>query len=104
MLSHAFTKVGFRIVAFALVVLTFGGLGNAQPAPPSPEAVNGLISGIKAHAQMCHAVTPAQSDLYRDCASNKDALIKQQRALGLSDAAVQQKLNASAETRGVRFP
>jgi hypothetical protein len=74
----------------------------ADTTPPDTSAIDALVEDISAHKQLCATVTPSQAGLYKQCSNEQASLAARQKALGLTDEALNG--NPKLKSRGWRWP
>lgn len=96
-------RMGFcSVVLFGVVSLA----ASQMPAladnqtQPSQQQINSLVADITAHKQACGNVTASQPVDFKRCNNEQAQLVDRQKRLGLSDDA----LNGKLQSRGWRWP
>jgi uncharacterized protein YfiM (DUF2279 family) len=72
----------------------------AQDSSATSDSIDNLVADVKAHHVACANITPAQSAIFSRCQHEQNVLIERQQRLGISDEA----LNSKLETRRWHWP
>jgi len=94
------TAIACAIGCLPLVLGTTRLAAEDADTTASAAQVDALIADMKAHKELCDKVTPSQAQLYKQCSNETGLLVARQKALGLTDEALNDKL----KTRGWRWP
>jgi hypothetical protein len=97
------SRTGFcSVVLFGVVNLAAAqmpALADNQ-TQPSQQQIDSLVADITAHKQACGSVTASQPLDFKRCNNEQAQLVDRQKRLGLSDDA----LNGKLQSRGWRWP
>jgi hypothetical protein len=101
-MSVRFLTAGIACTVFLTPMFLSTAISSAKAdaVAPSSAQVDALIEDINAHKQLCDKVTVGDGSRFKQCTNEQASLVARQQKLGVSNEA----LNGKLQARGWRWP